>query len=60
MRACPNPKCSAFARIVYSLATRCPLCKWDLKSVLPVSEIPDAPKPDRRGNTRQQSLARGA
>jgi len=46
MRACPNTKCVTFGRIVYSVATRCPLCKWDLKSVLPASETAPA-KPDR-------------
>lgn len=38
MRTCINTKCVAFGRIVYSLATRCPLCKWDLKCLRPVSE----------------------
>jgi hypothetical protein len=38
MRACVNSKCVAFGRIVYSLATRCALCKWDLKFTLPASE----------------------
>ena len=38
MRACINTKCVAFGRIVYSVATRCPLCKWDLNSVAPASE----------------------
>lgn len=46
MKACPNPVCAAFGRIVYSLATRCPLCRWDLKSPLPASET--ARKPDRQ------------
>jgi len=35
MRACPNIRCTVFGRIVYSLTTRCPLCKWDLKPILP-------------------------
>ena len=49
MRSCPNTGCVAFGRIVYSVATRCPLCKWDLKSTLPVSETAQ-PKPgDRPG-----------
>ena len=39
MRICPNTKCVAFGRIVYAVATRCPMCKWDLKPTLPVSEI---------------------
>lgn len=44
MKICPNPKCSIFGRIVYALATRCPLCKWDLKPTLPASEI-EHPRP---------------
>ena len=47
MRACPNTKCVSFGRIVYSLATRCPLCKWDLKSILPTSEVAASAKPDQ-------------
>ena len=46
MRSCPNAKCVAFGHIVYSVATRCPLCRWDLKFTLPASESA-APKPDR-------------
>ncbi|MGH9496742.1 MAG: hypothetical protein ACRD3B_17215 [Candidatus Sulfotelmatobacter sp.] len=38
MRTCTNTTCVAFGRIVYSVATRCPLCKWDLKFTVPVSE----------------------
>jgi len=48
MRACPNPQCVAFGRIVYSLATRCSLCRWDLKSPLPASETGTQRKPDGR------------
>ena len=47
MRACANRKCVAFGRIVYSVATRCPLCKWDLKGILPASEAGTSSKPDR-------------
>jgi len=38
MKTCTNAKCIALNRIVYSVATRCPLCRCDLRSVLPVSE----------------------
>jgi hypothetical protein len=38
MKICANPKCSVYGRIVYALATRCPVCKWDLKTTLPASE----------------------
>jgi len=52
MRACCNSECVAFGRIVYSVATRCPLCRWDLKPTLPMSETPcetaSSPKPGRQ------------
>ncbi len=38
MKICPNAKCSVFGHIVYTVVTRCPVCKWDLKSTLPSSE----------------------
>ncbi|HET6176793.1 MAG TPA: hypothetical protein VFE61_07675 [Candidatus Sulfotelmatobacter sp.] len=47
MRACSNTNCVVFGRIVYTLATRCPLCKWDLKNTLPISEAAVAQKPER-------------
>jgi hypothetical protein len=47
MRACPNTGCVAFGRIVYSVATRCPLCKWDLKNTLPSRETAAAQKQDK-------------
>ncbi len=49
MRACLNTKCVGFGHIVYSVATRCPLCRWDLKSVLPGH----APKSGERQCRRQ-------
>jgi hypothetical protein len=51
MRACPNPVCVAFGRIVYSLATRCPLCRWDLKNPLPASETVTQRKPERQATS---------
>ena len=45
MRACSNTNCVGFGRIVYSLATRCPLCRWDLKIILPTSETGTSAKP---------------
>jgi hypothetical protein len=47
MRICPNTQCVAFGRIVFSVATRCPLCRWDLKNALPASETAPAPKAER-------------
>jgi hypothetical protein len=51
MRSCPNAGCVAFGRIVYSVATRCPLCRWDLKNTLPQSET-TALKPAQQPNQR--------
>jgi hypothetical protein len=48
MRFCVNTRCVALGRIVYSVATRCPLCKWDLKNILPASEVMATPQPDRQ------------
>jgi len=48
MRACPNPKCVTFGRIVYSVATRCPICRWDLKSTLPANETVASSKPEHQ------------
>jgi hypothetical protein len=46
MKNCTNPKCTGFGKIVYTLATRCPLCRCDLKSMLPASEVA-RPRPAR-------------
>jgi len=51
MRVCTNTRCNTFGRIVYSVATRCPLCRWDLK---PVSDINANPIP-----LQQSSVANG-
>ncbi len=39
MRTCTNAQCVAFGHIVFSVATRCPLCRWDLRRMLPASEV---------------------
>lgn len=44
MRTCMNAKCVAFGHIVFSVATRCPLCRWDLRRIPPASEIPSSTK----------------
>ena len=31
MKYCPNYRCVAYGRVVYSQATRCAFCRWDLK-----------------------------
>ena len=38
MKICCNTKCAMFGRIIYALATRCPVCRWDLKSPTPAAE----------------------
>jgi hypothetical protein len=37
-KACTNSKCPAYAHFVYTLAMRCVLCRWDLKSAQRISE----------------------
>jgi hypothetical protein len=51
MRTCMNAKCVAFGHIVFSVATRCPLCRWDLRRILPASEIPSSTKPAQQPPT---------
>jgi hypothetical protein len=31
MKFCPNYGCVAYGRVVYTHATRCVFCRWDLK-----------------------------
>ena len=47
MRACINTQCVAFGRLVYSVATRCPLCKWDLRMIPAAKEGNATSKPPR-------------
>jgi len=37
-KACTNHKCPAYAHFVYTLAMRCVLCRWDLKSAQRISD----------------------
>lgn len=32
-KACTNRKCSAYAHFIYTLDTRCVLCRWDLRAL---------------------------
>ena len=48
MRTCTNKKCVAYGHIVYSVTTRCPLCKCDLRATLPASEITALSKHENR------------
>jgi hypothetical protein len=38
-KACTNGKCPAYAHFVYTVAMRCVLCRWDLKSAQRISEV---------------------
>ncbi|MGB7865015.1 MAG: hypothetical protein WCF74_16605 [Candidatus Sulfotelmatobacter sp.] len=37
-KACTNSKCQAYAHFVYTVAMRCVLCRWDLKSAQRISD----------------------
>jgi len=41
MKFCPNSKCVAYGRVVYTPSTRCVLCRWDLKPPRMLSETVD-------------------
>lgn len=45
MRTCTNANCVGFGHIVFSVATRCPLCRCDLRRILPASEVSSSSKP---------------
>lgn len=38
MKLCPNYGCVAYGRVVYTQATRCVFCRWDLKPPMMKSE----------------------
>jgi hypothetical protein len=46
MRYCPNYKCVAYGRVVYSQSTRCVFCRWDLKPPRMKSEASDERIPE--------------
>jgi hypothetical protein len=52
MRACINTQCVAFGRMVYSVTTRCPLCKWDLRMIPAAKEAVATSKQTRQAATR--------
>jgi hypothetical protein len=37
-KACTNPKCPSYAHLVYTVAMRCVLCRWDLKTAQRISD----------------------
>jgi len=49
MKLCPNYGCVAYGRVVYTQATRCVFCRWDLKPPIMKSEsrrdVPARPEP---------------
>ena len=49
MKLCPNHGCAAYGRVVYTQATRCVFCRWDLKPPMMKSEsrrdVPTLPGP---------------
>jgi len=52
MKYCPNYKCVAYGRVVYSQSTRCAFCRWDLKPPRMKSEAAaDYPRDVERGLT---------
>ena len=52
MKYCPNYKCVAYGRVVYSQSTRCAFCRWDLKPPRMKSEATaDYPRDAERGPT---------
>ena len=50
MRTCRNEKCVGFGHIVFSVATRCPLCRCDLRRILPRSEVSSKPIEESRAD----------
>jgi hypothetical protein len=70
MKYCPNYRCVAYGRVVYSQSTRCVFCRWDLKpprmksetagdqatgDVVETIEVPD----DRRAESFHNSRTQG-
>jgi hypothetical protein len=49
MKLCSNYGCVAYGRVVYTQATRCVFCRWDLKPPMMKSEsrrdVPARPEP---------------
>jgi hypothetical protein len=57
-KACTNSKCPAYAHFVYTVAMRCVLCRWDLKSAHRSSDaVGDGPD-SRRTNAALLSKSR--
>jgi len=41
-KVCTNVKCSCYAQLVYTVAMRCVICRWDLKSANRNAELSGA------------------
>jgi hypothetical protein len=59
-KACSNSKCPAYAHFVYTVAMRCVLCRWDLKSAQRSSDaVGDSLNSRRTTNAALSSKPRG-
>jgi hypothetical protein len=56
MKLCANHQCSSYGHIVYTTATRCLFCRWDLKPTWTRSEVVAAQKtqPEFRSEFRRE------
>ena len=48
MKFCPNYDCVAYGRVVYTQATRCAFCRWDLKPPRMKSEVEETIPPSAK------------
>ena len=48
MKFCPNYGCVAYGRVVYTQATRCVFCRWDLKPPRMKSEMTETTSPSAK------------
>ena len=48
MKFCPNYGCVAYGRVVYTQATRCVFCRWDLKPPRMKSEMTEMTPPSEK------------
>ena len=58
MKYCPNYRCVAYGRVVYSQATRCAFCRWDLKPPRMKSEVSEAVQHAHANNTDDSNRSR--
>jgi hypothetical protein len=58
MKYCPNYRCVGYGRVVYSQATRCAFCRWDLKPPRMKSEVSEPNQQAYANNTDASSRNR--